>query len=111
MRMRANEIIAAINPNMRLTKSILRDIYACGMEDAQFPEKALAALESAGCSKARQYYRDWVTQYEAEREAMLDRAAHWWHEKEHQERERRARDSIARDRNAKYQFTGFPEDW
>ncbi len=104
----------AITPNMHLTKNFLRDIYAAGMSDPQFPDRAIAALESAGCPKARQYYEIWVNKYESEREAMLNAVSHWYAEKcrkEAWERERRVTDSIAGNRSAGYRFTGFPEDW
>ena len=58
--MQAKELLAAINPHMRLTREFLRDIYAAGMSDPDFPDKAIAALEAAGCSKAREYYETWV---------------------------------------------------
>ena len=83
----------AINPNMRLTKNFFRDIYAVGINDPSFPGRAIKALEGAGYSRAQKYYDDWVTQYETEREAMLDRVAHWYAEECGKERERRTRES------------------
>lgn len=110
----ADEIMAAINPNMRLTKNFFRDIYAVGINDPSFPDRAIKALEGAGCSRAQKYYDDWVTQYETEREAMLNRVAHWYAEqcrREAKERERKAKKNIIGSGRARYQFTGFPEDW
>lgn len=109
--MQDNELLAAINPNMRLTRRFLRDIYAAGMSNPDFPDKAISALEEAGCSKAREYYETWVNGYESEREDMLRRVGHWYAEMSQKGRERTVRSRIVRNRSANYQFDGFPEDW
>ena len=72
------ELLSSIEPNMRLTKSFIKRIYGYGVTDASFPDKAIAALEKVGCSKARQYYEDWVAEYEAAHNAELKKAAHWY---------------------------------
>lgn len=72
------ELLASIRPDMRLTKSFIKKIYGYGVTDASFPDKAIAALEAAGCSKARQYYESWVNEYEAAYNAELKEAAHWY---------------------------------
>ena len=41
-------------------------------------DEAIVALEAAGCSHARQYYTDWVTDYETEYNAMMKRVAEWY---------------------------------
>lgn len=71
-------LLASINPNMKLTKDFIRRIYGYGVTDASFPDKAVAALENAGCSKARQYYESWVNEYEIARNAELKETAHWY---------------------------------
>ena len=43
-----------------------------------FSEQAIAALEQAGCSKARQYYENWVAEYEAAYNAEMKEVAHWY---------------------------------
>ena len=91
--MQAKELLAAINPHMRLTREFLRDIYAAGMSDPDFPDKAIAALEAAGCSKAREYYETWVNEYESEHETMLKEVANWYAEECRKERERKVRES------------------
>lgn len=72
------ELLASIKPDMILTKRFIKRIYGYGVTDASFPDKAIAALESAGCSKARQYYESWVNEYEAAYNAELKEAAHWY---------------------------------
>lgn len=61
------ELLASIKPDMVLTKQFIKRIYGYGVTDASFPDKAITALEVAGCSKARAYYEDWVNEYERSR--------------------------------------------
>ncbi len=85
-----DELLASIHPNMRLTKGTLKRIYGYGLTDATFPDKAFAALEAAGCPKARQYYCDWVKAYEAAYEAEMKPVAAWYRrecEKEYAQRQ------------------------
>ena len=65
-------LLALIQPDMKLTKEFLKRIYAFEISYPGFSEEAIAALEAAGCSKARQYYRDCVSEYEVARDAELD---------------------------------------
>ncbi len=67
------ELLASICPEMHLTKSFLKRVYGYGVTDPTFPDKAIVALEAAGCSKAQQYYQDWVSKYEAAQEAEISR--------------------------------------
>ena len=72
-------LLASIKPGMkRLTKDFFKRIYGYGVTDASFPDKAIAALEKVGCSKARQYYESWVNEYETTRDAELKEVAHWY---------------------------------
>ncbi len=65
-------LLALIQPDKKLTKEFLKRIYAFEISYPGFSEQAIAALEAAGCSKARQYYRDCVSEYEVARDAELD---------------------------------------
>ena len=71
-------LLALIQPGMKLTKEFLKRIYAFELSYPGFSEQAIAALEAAGCSKARQYYDDWVNEYETARNAELKEVAHWY---------------------------------
>ena len=71
-------LLDLIQPDMRLTKEFLKRIYSFEMDCLGFSGQAIAALEAAGCSKARQYYNDWVNKYEAARDAELKEVAHWY---------------------------------
>jgi len=46
-------LLALIQPGMKLTKEFLKRIYAFEISYPGFSEQAIAALEAAGCSKAR----------------------------------------------------------
>ena len=72
------ELLASIKPDMRLTKSFIKKIYGYGVTDASFSDKVIAALEAAGCSKARAYYESWVNEYEAAHSAELKEVAQWY---------------------------------
>lgn len=117
-------MLASINPNMRLTKGFLRSMYCKGMNNPDFPEQAIAALEAAGCSKAREQYQAWVQRYEAERKETLKRVAHWYTKetekfyerwvKEAQKQQRaesEVKNTVTGNRKTEYHFEGFPEDW
>ena len=71
-------LLALIQPDMKLTKEFLKRIYAFEISYPGFSEQAIAALEAAGCSKARQYYENWVAEYEAAYNAEMKEAAHWY---------------------------------
>ena len=108
------KIMAAIRPDMRLTKDFLKRINAASVTHPDFPDEAIAALEAAGCTKARQYYENWVREYETQREIELKEVAHWYAgecRKEERERKRKERSTIERNSGAKHRFAGFPEDW
>ena len=71
-------LLALIQPNLRLTKEFLKRIYSFNMYHPGFSEQAIAALEQAGCSKARNYYEEWVAEYEAAYNAEMKEVAHWY---------------------------------
>ena len=71
-------MLAGIQPGMRLTKGFIKSIYFNEISWPGFADQAIAALEKAGCSKARQYYDGWVNKYEAAYEAEMKEVAHWY---------------------------------
>lgn len=74
------ELLAGIYPNMKLTKNFFKRIYGYELSFPGFSEQVIAALEAAGCSKARQYYEDWVKEYGSARDAELREVAKWYRE-------------------------------
>ncbi len=71
-------LLALIQPDMHLTKEFLKRIYSFELDYPGFADQAIAALERAGCGRARQYYDDWVNEYETARNAELKEVAHWY---------------------------------
>ncbi len=65
---------------MRLTKDFFKRVYGWEMDYPGFADRAVNALEAAGCSRAREYYDTWVQEYEAERDAVLKRVSVWYGE-------------------------------
>ena len=63
---------------MKLTKNFFRRIYGYEISWPGFADRAIAALEAAGCSRARGYYETWVSEYEAERAAEMKKVAAWY---------------------------------
>lgn len=72
------ELLASIKPEMRLTKDFIKRIYGYEISYPGFSDKAIAALEKAGCSRARQYYEEWVAEYEAAYRAEIQPVAEWF---------------------------------
>ena len=61
---------------MKLTKNFFRRIYGYEISWPGFADRAIAALEAAGCSRARGYYETWVREYAAE----MKKVAAWYAE-------------------------------
>lgn len=77
---KAQELLQSIRPDMRLTKDFFKRVYGWEMDYPGFADRAVNALEAAGCSRAREYYDTWVQEYEAERDAVLKRVSVWYGE-------------------------------
>ena len=77
---KAQELLQSIRPDMRLTKDFFKRVYGWEMDYSGFADRAVNALEAAGCSHVREYYDTWVQEYEAERDAVLKRVSVWYGE-------------------------------
>ena len=71
-------LLDSINPDMKLHKFIFKRIYGYEISYPGFAEEALAKLERAGCSKAREYYAGFVAEYENEHEKEMVKVAEWY---------------------------------
>ena len=65
------ELLAGISPDMKLTKNFFKRAYGYEISFPGFSEQAIAALEAAGCTKAREHYERWVNEYETARAAEM----------------------------------------
>lgn len=106
------ELLASIRPDMKLNKSLFKRIYGYGITNPSFPDKAISALESAGCSKARTYYENWVAEYQAAHDKELKEVARWYKRECEREFEKlkKGRESNA-DRGKAPVSDGLPQDW
>jgi len=75
------ELLANIRPDMKLTWDFFKRIYGYSLYEQEFAERALTALEAVGVSHARDYYKTWVSKYEAEQAAEMKKVAAWYVEK------------------------------
>ena len=71
------ELLASIQPDMRLTMDFMKRIYGYELTWPGFAEVALTKLEAAGCSKAREYYTAYVQSYEAWYAEEMKGVAEW----------------------------------
>ena len=65
------KLLAGIGPDMRLYKSFFMKVYGYEISFPGFAETALSRLEAAGCSRAREYYSRFVSEYERQRDEEL----------------------------------------
>lgn len=72
------ELLASISPDMRLTKIFFKRTYGYEISFPGFSEQAVAALEAAGCARAREYYDTWVREYETARAAEMKEVGKWY---------------------------------
>lgn len=71
-------LLELIKPDMKLYKSTFKRIYGYELSYPGFAEEALRKLEKAGCSRAREYYASFVTDYEREHEKEMVKVAEWY---------------------------------
>ena len=72
------ELLDAIQPNMKLTKNFFMRIYGYEITWPGFAEQSLIELERVGCSKAREYYQRFFSEYKQEHDEMMKRVAEWY---------------------------------
>lgn len=104
-------LLSFIRPDMEtIPKEFFRRVYAFELSYPGFSEQAIAALEDAGCGRARQYYNDWVAEYKAKRDAELKRAAHWYVAEFEREWKKRLKEGEGRGNAVGdwHRFKGFP---
>lgn len=65
------ELLQSIDPDMKLTKAFFLKIYGYEISFPGFAVEAIKTLNDAGCSKAREYYDNFVADYREERNKEL----------------------------------------
>lgn len=65
------QLLDSIKPDMKLTKAFFLKIYGYEISFPGFADEAIKALNDAGCSKAREYYNNFVAEYQREHDKGL----------------------------------------
>lgn len=105
------ELISSIKPDMKLTKDFFKRIYGYEISYPGFSGQAIAALETAGCSKAQQYYEEWVNEYEAAYKADMKLVAAWYQKECEKRWEKKQGKEVKSNGNTIgdwHRFKGFP---
>lgn len=112
------ELIQSIQPGVVMDETIFRKIYGYDITTPGFADNILDDLEDiyilydcSGESNPRERYKAFTRSLEDEYERELKKVSKWYNEKIKEEHERKAKKTVARNREPKYQFNGFPEDW
>lgn len=87
------ELLDSIRPEMKLTKEFFKRIYGYAYTTPEFAEEALSKLEAAGCSRAREYYQNYIQEYEAWYDEQVKPAAKWIREQIDKDFERKVKGS------------------
>ena len=72
------ELLNSIQPNMKLKKNFFMRIYGYEITWPGFAEQSLIELERVGCSKAREYYQRFISEYKQEHDEMMKEVAEWY---------------------------------
>ena len=92
------ELLASISPDMKLTQNFFKRTYGYELSFPGFSEEAIAKLEAAGCSRAREHYDTCVKEYEAEQAAVMKEVGEWYRQecKKQWEAKRKRGDQVRR---------------
>lgn len=71
-------LLKSINPEMRLTESFFKRIYAYELTYPGFAEEAVKRLEDAGSTKSRGYYEQFSRKYRQQEEETLRNTGEWY---------------------------------
>lgn len=72
------KLLDSFKPGVKLYKSTFLKIFGYEISTPGFANEALSRLESLGCSKAKEYYTEIVSEWKDEHEKMLQEAAAWY---------------------------------
>lgn len=72
------ELLQSIYPGMKLDRAFFLKAYGYEITWPGFAEKAIKALEDAGCGRAREYYGSIVSEYEKGYQEQIMEAGKWY---------------------------------
>lgn len=105
------ELLASIQPGMKLTKNFFLRIYGYEISFPGFAENALTRMEILGCSKARNYYTGVVSEYDYNHEKDMKNVAAWYRKQDFVIKKGEDSNKTGKERRERHKFAGFPEDW
>lgn len=88
------QLLDSINPNMKLTESFFKRIYAYEVTWPGFAEMALKKLEEAGSTRARGYYEQFSRKYEEEYNNAMKAGGEYLLKQREQERQQKERKKV-----------------
>lgn len=65
------QLLDSIKPDMKLTRALFLRTYGYEISFPGFAEEVIKALNDAGCSRAREYYDNFVLEYQREHDKEL----------------------------------------
>lgn len=74
------QLLDSIRPGTRPDRLFFLKVYGYEISFPGFADKAVKALEDAGCSKAREDYEMAVGEYQVKQDEEMKRAAAWYWE-------------------------------
>ena len=95
------ELLQSIQPDMKLNKAFFLKIYGYEITWPGFMEIALKKLENAGCTKAKQYYKQVVEDYLKKRDEKIREVAHILREQIDKDYERKIGDEKRKSQKTK----------
>lgn len=106
------QLLDSISPNLKLTKAFFLRIYGYEISFPGFADEAIKALNDAGCSKAREYYDSFVSEYRRKRDEELGPVArqirNQWEEDWKKIQKRGGNNADGGKTQLSY---GLPQDW
>lgn len=74
-------LLDSISLDMKLNKAFFMKVYGYELTYPGFAEDVLVRLEFLGCSRAREYYNHFVSEYEKEHDRQMKNVAKWYRKK------------------------------
>lgn len=72
------ELLQNIQSGMKLDKAFFMKVYGYEITFPSFADKAIKALNDAGCSRAREYYDKTVSECEQKHDEEMNEVAAWY---------------------------------
>ena len=106
------ELIDSIHPEMKLNKAFFRKIYAYSIYHPEFADEVIKVLIDAGCSKAKVYYDDVVSECRQKQDEAFKAALPLLRKMWKEDQEKYKKGGVKNADGGKTQLSyGLPQDW